>query len=65
MTEPDPLVFNSGSLVSKSIAISSYYLRSGYSSGSIHSVCASNIGTFIFFDLLILTSLADSSEQFF
>ena len=35
---PDPLDFNPGSLVSKSIAIKSYFVKSLKDSGDIHSV---------------------------
>ena len=44
VTGPEPIVFNSGSFVSRSIAISSYFDRSGKDSGGIHSVCGLNIG---------------------
>ena len=36
--DPEPVDFKSGSLVSKSIAISSYFDKSGKDSGGTHSV---------------------------
>ena len=37
-TDPEPVDFKSGSLVSKSIEISSYFDKSGKDSGGNHSV---------------------------